>query len=315
MKHSTTYTAALATVAFLLLPNCASAQVTAPSFYATGIQVQGEAEGTEFDDWAGVPVAVSDPEDNPGEFEGRPFIDFASLQVANDNEFLYLHMTYHNTSSFNTFIGIDVDTDLATGFDLFQLGLIGSDVGYQNDYPFQQFTGVYNLNVSLTGGPLSNGGALIYTFWDQDGMDKEWAIPLDLGLGFATGDPASTVAFRDDTIDILFYTEEGAGDIHDVVRYTFATAPTLEGDYNGDGTVDAADYTVWRDSLNDIGQDLPADGSGNMVVDQADYIVWRDNYGATAGLSAAAPAPEPASALLVLLIAAGAGAMRGRGAN
>ncbi|CAD7694828.1 unnamed protein product [Ostreobium quekettii] len=53
---------------------------------------------------------------------------------------------------------------------------------------------------------------------------------------------------------------------------------SVEGDYNGDGNVDAADYTVWRDTLNST-TDLAADGNGNMVIDQADYDVWRANYG------------------------------------
>lgn len=314
MKRHIDHFILAAVLAGLIPASQAVAQVTAPSFYATGIQVQGEAEGTEFDDWAGVPIAVMDPADNPGDFEGRPFIDYANLQVANDSEFLYLHMSYHNTSSFNTFIGIDLDADASTGFDLFQLGLIGSDVGYQNDFPFQQSAGVYNINVALTGGPFSTGGALIYTFWDQDGMDKEWAIPLDLGLGFATGDPASTVAFRNDTIDILFYTEEGAGDIHDVVRYTLAATPEIQGDYNGDNVVDAADYAVWRNTFGDIGSGLPADGNGDLVVDQDDYDLWRMNYGSSpTPATAAATAPEPSAVMLLTLLVAGAGASRATG--
>ena len=39
-----------------------------------------------------------------------------------------------------------------------------------------------------------------------------------------------------------------------------AVPPTLTGDYNGNGVVDAADYTIWRDTLGQMGADLPADG-------------------------------------------------------
>ena len=38
---------------------------------------------------------------------------------------------------------------------------------------------------------------------------------------------------------------------------------TLPGDYNGDGVVDAADYTVWRDNLGRAGMGLAADGNGD----------------------------------------------------
>ena len=62
---------------------------------------------------------------------------------------------------------------------------------------------------------------------------------------------------------------------------TFSSLPL--GDYNQDGTVDAADYTVWRDSLRaNVAAFAGADGSGNGVVDQADYEVWKANFGAVA---------------------------------
>jgi hypothetical protein len=75
------------------------------------------------------------------------------------------------------------------------------------------------------------------------------------------------------------------------------------GDYNQDGTVDAADYVVWRKT----------DGT------QAGYDTWRANFGATAGggtgAGGASPShagvPEPAT--LVLLIFAAAGWIRRRG--
>jgi hypothetical protein len=91
------------------------------------------------------------------------------------------------------------------------------------------------------------------------------------------------------------------------VRYTpdsvlLAVVPAITGDYNADGLVNAADYTVWRDSLGSQ-SNLAADGSGNGVVDNADHGVWAANYGATAA-SATLAVPEPAGvgfgALLLL---------------
>jgi hypothetical protein len=59
--------------------------------------------------------------------------------------------------------------------------------------------------------------------------------------------------------------------------------PTLPGDYNQNGTVDAADYVVWRKTLGTTG--LPAysgaDGDGDGMVDQDDHGVWRANFGRT----------------------------------
>ncbi|MCA9187775.1 MAG: hypothetical protein R3E01_32365 [Pirellulaceae bacterium] len=53
----------------------------------------------------------------------------------------------------------------------------------------------------------------------------------------------------------------------------------LPGDYNRDGTVNAADYTVWKDSFG-MSIDLSADGNQNGIVDVADYLIWKDNFGA-----------------------------------
>jgi T5SS/PEP-CTERM-associated repeat protein len=77
----------------------------------------------------------------------------------------------------------------------------------------------------------------------------------------------------------------------------------ITGDYNGDGIVDAADYTVWRDSLGQIGTGLAADGDGNGVVDQADFDVWSAHFGEMAstgsGASASSVTPEPTTLSLI----------------
>jgi hypothetical protein len=83
------------------------------------------------------------------------------------------------------------------------------------------------------------------------------------------------------------------------------------GDYNDDGTVDAADYVVWR---NTLGQTVPkdqqnnpllgtgADGDGDGIITAADYEVWRARFGETAA-GAALPAtsvPEPTTLAMAL---------------
>lgn len=97
----------------------------------------------------------------------------------------------------------------------------------------------------------------------------------------------------------------------DLVRVP--TAPALAGDFNADGTVDAADYLVWRDTLGQMAAGLAADGDASGTVDVADYELWRAHFGRTAATSSenASPAvPEPASVALVL-IASAIAALRG----
>jgi hypothetical protein len=59
--------------------------------------------------------------------------------------------------------------------------------------------------------------------------------------------------------------------------------PELPGDYNSDGAVDAADYTVWRDALGVAGVRpfSGADGNGDSRVNALDHAIWSINYGAT----------------------------------
>lgn len=60
----------------------------------------------------------------------------------------------------------------------------------------------------------------------------------------------------------------------------------LQGDYDGDGSVSASDYTVWRDTFGRAGIGLAADGSGNGSVDLSDYAVWKSNFGSEGGSAA-----------------------------
>ncbi|MEX2091914.1 MAG: heparin lyase I family protein [Pirellulales bacterium] len=62
---------------------------------------------------------------------------------------------------------------------------------------------------------------------------------------------------------------------------------SLPGDFNLNGRVDAADYTVWRAGLG-------------STYTAADYTIWKTHFGQTAGSAAlAAPGiPEPSSVLL-----------------
>jgi hypothetical protein len=86
----------------------------------------------------------------------------------------------------------------------------------------------------------------------------------------------------------LFITYTG-GDGNDVDLFAPGAWP---GDYNHDGTVDAADYVVWRKGVN-------------VASTPDNYNLWRANFGRTTGsassTAAGASVPEPATFALVLL--------------
>lgn len=87
--------------------------------------------------------------------------------------------------------------------------------------------------------------------------------------------------------DMTFVYREG--EVFRTGRIELAAAGT-EGDYNRDGMIDAADYSVWRDQQGSRVV-LPTDRSPGLV-NEADYAAWKSGYGSQqAGVSV----PEPAS--------------------
>jgi hypothetical protein len=84
--------------------------------------------------------------------------------------------------------------------------------------------------------------------------------------------------------------------------FSVTTITGVPGDYNGNGTVDAADYTEWRDNLG--GTSLQNEGGISPgTVDQADYDFWKSRFGATSGSGGGAgiAAPEPAAGFLLAM--------------
>ncbi|QDT71384.1 hypothetical protein [Lacipirellula limnantheis] len=297
-----------AAVTFLaagVLAATACAQVVAPSTFTTAIHVQGEAAGTEYADWAasGIPIVDMDPADNVGD------IDIANIQIANDADFIYIYASLHNTSSISLasiYLGFDTDQDKATGFDVLQIGEIGSEFAYQNDFPFAQYTGLFNLNLSITGGPLSNGGALIYPYWTEagppSGVGMEWAIPLKAVIQYPPALGGPKPAFPNPSFNFVIYTDQGLADISQVISYTLAQPPAgTPGDFDADNDVDGEDFLIWQR------------GFGGAY-DANDLADWKAHFGGAATASLAASVPEPTAAALVAIACAAMAHVRRRNA-
>ena len=96
-----------------------------------------------------------------------------------------------------------------------------------------------------------------------------------------------------DTINLTAFTQ----------RFSQTGPAGVPGDYNQNGTIDAADYTVWRDRLGGPPGSLPNDVDGG-VIGLAQYNTWKGNFGlAGSGSAGASPraVPEPSTMLLVLI--------------
>jgi hypothetical protein len=94
------------------------------------------------------------------------------------------------------------------------------------------------------------------------------------------------------------------GDVIQEWRGMITLVPaTVPGDYNQNGTVDAADYVQWRNGG-------PLQNDSTPGVQPEDYTIWRANFGRTAASGAAVGpigvtgVPEPAASVLALLAVA-----------
>jgi hypothetical protein len=164
------------------------------------------------------------------------------------------------------------------------------------------------------GGPPGEG-------WDESGgSDEAQLIEYYLGssgdmfpaLGERTlGAAYDASTFGDPDYDLTF---EYGGPSGYLIQGSVVYITNPFGDYNDDGEVNAADYTVYRNCLGGIGGGVGpcmANDPTPESVDYSDYLYWKAHYGETAGSGSSVTAgniPEPASLALLacgLILAAG----------
>ena len=148
-------------------------------------------------------------------------------------------------------------------------------------------TSQFFFNLADNSGNLDNqnGGFTVFGRVLGDGMDTVDAIAELPIANLDGGGVFSTVP----VMNVSGGLAENLVFISSVEVLDFA-----EGDYNFDGVVDAADFTVWRDAEGSTTVAEP-DGNGDGVVDMLDYNLWKSNFGTTtvSGASSATTVPEP----------------------
>ncbi len=181
-----------------------------------------------------------------------------------------------------------------------------------NSLDNQNYNAVDGVDAGATAGDSDGEG------WDaSDAVDSHQLIELFLADGgsvlaanqtLSLGTAYNTSLFGANDGDLAFQFGTAGGSLFDA-PVEYLVAPTLVGDYNNDNVVDAADYTVWRDSLGQSGTGLAADGNQSGAIDSGDYDLWRMHFGQSAGplagqtaaLLQPTAAPEPAGLVLAVL--------------
>ncbi|WP_425396483.1 LamG-like jellyroll fold domain-containing protein [Aeoliella sp.] len=148
--------------------------------------------------------------------------------------------------------------------------------------------------------------------WAEGGASSAQVLSEQFLLGSTTlagGNSLSLGAAYNDLvggeISLSYYDVVSGSVVQGVVEYVTGG---LLGDFNNDGVVGLADYTLWRNNLGAADETaINGNGDGGGIT-ASDYQVWKDNFGQSAGsLSTVASlsVPEPgACCLLGLGIAA-----------
>lgn len=146
-----------------------------------------------------------------------------------------------------------------------------------------------------TNGETSNGQSTGHKFQRREAWDIAFDLKIETpnvaprkeaGLYFKS--PVGNSIFNVTSND-GFYTD-GPGEIRTIFTdilpdYSFSGGGGPLGDYNLDGRVNIADYTIWRNTLGsttDFRANGDNEGASEDLIDEADYEVWKGNFGLSA---------------------------------
>lgn len=230
-------------------------------------------------------------------------------------------------------------TEGSTALEITHPGNWLSDIqidGVAGPLPLAQLTAQSTtLAMDVTTSDLGVAGDGLYIGWRQvfiifNGSVGGWQqTQIDFPVAGDDGSSFTTTVELDLTASIAANAAQVAANGHWQIWLVFQGVDNgpIQGDYNNDGSVDAADYTVWRNNVG--GSELTNETVSPGSVDTEDYQEWKNHFApgphrikttidnirflGGPGAAAATNVPEPSTLMLVLLTSAACYRKRRRG--
>ncbi|MEX2170744.1 MAG: PEP-CTERM sorting domain-containing protein [Pirellulales bacterium] len=128
---------------------------------------------------------------------------------------------------------------------------------------------------------------------------EAWDISYDMKIETPNPTPRKEAGFffQSPNGESMFIASSNAGHFTDgpgeiatvfprvIPEYNFSSSGGLLGDYSSNQAIDAADYTIWRDTLGsdtDFHANGNNEGASEDFIDMADYDTWKAGFGKTA---------------------------------
>jgi DNA-binding beta-propeller fold protein YncE len=147
-------------------------------------------------------------------------------------------------------------------------------------------------------------GTLRETLYGPSGLVLPHGLAIDPTTGLLyVADADGGQVYRGDLAGATALEAIGPTSLQNPWDVSLIVLQARAGDFDGDGSIDAADYVVWRKGLG-------------TKYTSSDYNIWRTHFGETSGSdsSFAAAVPEPANVTLFILAAAASCGIRHRSA-
>jgi hypothetical protein len=291
-----TFFTTLVAVAALCSPTAVLAALVTNPPRPIAYRVNIQLIDTALDDGSS-PATVLGDDTQRADIEAK--VDTIWAQAGIDINFLPNVVQYNNTFAYQGLGGTRPDSDLSQIINSAGAtpGILNPDptvidmffVGVTPGWPPEGSNWINGLsNIGANGisehmgstVPLTDHGRELAAHWISHEIGHNLGLfhTADGSQNLMNGPTRTTEQLTADQIDAIYQWSFRSDSVASIPQggtgFPQLIPPAMPGDYNRDGAADAADYTVWRDTLGATGY-IAADGNKNSTIDTGDLSLWQ----------------------------------------